>query len=532
METIVLYNIQGALQKTKDIHMNRYFDNTDFCLSSVCPRLMWTNRRAPGELPQSFAAEQTVDRLNRRTASKQLASIEKGCVVLSVCGESELICATENLFSGGKVPPMGVCGAAFRSGSFVAYTDLLCPDREGGVIMYCVRPALHIRPMNIREAAFCAQVVQDSGIAVSRVIAVCLDSAYVRGGEKPLSQMFRFTDITGECTRKSREVMKFASRMLEVLNSPKAPDISLNASCITPEDCPALHHHRKQLEDPNILDMCGVSRKTKLLLIRETGGALRTLKNSPALSPLEKRQVRMITDNIPPVIDARGIKSFLSTLSYPLCFLDFESYQPPVPPFDGLRPFEPLAFQYSMHVRYSPDLPPVHRSFLAPAGTDPRRAMAAQLAEDIPEGACLVAYNMQFEAHVLETLADMFPEYAPYLNTARKNMRDLMKVFSKRQWYDGKMMGSFSLKAVVAALFPDDKSVGYQSLHGVHNGCEAMNAYALAAAGETRSTKDDLLDYCAMDTMSMVKITELLYKAVSGNNEHISHDESGQHTAT
>ena len=53
----------------------------------------------------------------------------------------------------------------------------------------------------------------------------------------------------------------------------------------------------------------------------------------------------------------------------------------------------------------------------------------------------------------------------------------------------------------------------------MHNGCEAMNAYALAAAGETRSTKDDLLDYCAMDTMSMVKITELLYKAVSGNNE-------------
>jgi hypothetical protein len=50
------------------------------------------------------------------------------------------------------------------------------------------------------------------------------------------------------------------------------------------------------------------------------------------------------------VIDVNGIKEFLDKLNYPQYFLDFETFMPAIPKFDGTRPYQPVPFQYSLHV--------------------------------------------------------------------------------------------------------------------------------------------------------------------------------------
>ena len=70
------------------------------------------------------------------------------------------------------------------------------------------------------------------------------------------------------------------------------------------------------------------------------------------------------------------------------------------------------------------------------------------------------------------------------------------------------MGGSFSIKSVLPALFPDDPSLDYHNLEGdVHNGSEAMNIYPkiqyMTPADQAR-TRKALLEYCKLDTYAMV----------------------------
>ena len=52
------------------------------------------------------------------------------------------------------------------------------------------------------------------------------------------------------------------------------------------------------------------------------------------------------------MVDKAAIGEFLDTLSYPLYHLDFETFQQAVPEFIGLRPYEQIPFQFSIHKDY------------------------------------------------------------------------------------------------------------------------------------------------------------------------------------
>ena len=217
---------------------------------------------------------------------------------------------------------------------------------------------------------------------------------------------------------------------------------------------------------------------------------------------MQKRQVDTAVADLPTYVDKAGVKKFLTELWSPLYFLDFETFQAAIPPFDGLSPYKQTTFQYSLHY-YDGD---ERRS-------DPRRALAERLAEDIPENACVLAYNMSFERSRIKELAELFPDLAGKLNTIHENVRDLLDVFRGGLVYDKAMGGSFSIKKVLPAMCADDSTLDYGALEGVHNGLEANETYMRLGAldGEQyESTRRELLEYCKLDTLAMVKILEKL----------------------
>ncbi len=96
------------------------------------------------------------------------------------------------------------------------------------------------------------------------------------------------------------------------------------------------------------------------------------------------------------------------------------------------------------------------------------------------------------------------------------SIRDRMPPFSKGHYYSKEMRGSYSIKCVLPALFPDDSELCYNSLDGIHNGDEAMNAFASLSGRddeETAKIRSQLLAYCRLDTLAMVRIWEKLNEA-------------------
>lgn len=122
----------------------------------------------------------------------------------------------------------------------------------------------------------------------------------------------------------------------------------------------------------------------------------------------------------------------MKTISYPLYFLDFESFQPAIPLYDNSHPYEQIVFQYSLHYIEHEGGKLKHKEFLAYPGEDPRRKLAEQLCSDIPLNVCTTAYNMGFEKGRIRGLAEIFPDLSEHLMNIHDNIVDLMIPFQKK----------------------------------------------------------------------------------------------------
>ena len=95
------------------------------------------------------------------------------------------------------------------------------------------------------------------------------------------------------------------------------------------------------------------------------------------------------------------LKTEFEFLKYPLYFMDFETINPAIPRFLGMRPYDHLPFQWSVHGQSQRGAVAEHFEFLAIDGGDPRKAFIASLCEALGESRTVVVYNQQFESQRL-----------------------------------------------------------------------------------------------------------------------------------
>jgi hypothetical protein len=126
------------------------------------------------------------------------------------------------------------------------------------------------------------------------------------------------------------------------------------------------------------------------------------------LSPVQLLQVEAYLDQRD-FVNFDGVRDFLSSLWYPLYFLDFETFVTAIPIYDGTRPYQQVPYQYSLHYLQRETSGLGHSEFLAPPNTDPRGPLVEKLVAAIPDNACVLAYNASFEKTVLSQLADLVP---------------------------------------------------------------------------------------------------------------------------
>jgi hypothetical protein len=59
-----------------------------------------------------------------------------------------------------------------------------------------------------------------------------------------------------------------------------------------------------------------------------------------------------------------GLAAELASIKYPICYMDFESLWPALPWFAGMRPYDHIPFQWSLHRREHAGAPLTHTEFL------------------------------------------------------------------------------------------------------------------------------------------------------------------------
>ena len=385
-----------------------------------------------------------------------------------------------------------------------------------------VKSSTHVNDIYLDDISYQYYILTNLGYDVDKCNIVILNSNYVRHGELELDKLFKIVDVTDIVLDKQ----KYVEQSIKYINNNMEgdePEVLIDTCCKEPYDCPFFSYCTRKLDKPNVFDLAGIyfSKKCDLYKrkITKYEDLLKEKLNSKCIEQIEYE-----LNDLGDKINIDNIKEFMNSLNYPLYFLDFETYQEAIPSYDGINPYMQIPFQYSLHVKKDIDSPLEHYEFLAEAGIDPRRSLAEALVRDIPIDVCSIAYNMRFERTVIKNLAELYPDLSEHLLNIRDNMKDLMIPFKDRDYYNKAMQGSYSIKYVLPALFPDDPDLNYHNLPLIHKGDEASNAYATLAEKskeEQESIRHGLLVYCELDTYAMVKIWEKLQEVLDNNKKKL-----------
>lgn len=412
--------------------------------------------------------------------------------------------------------PNIICEASFSYDGNFCSVDILKNDPDG-VEIYEVKSSTDVSDIYIDDIAYQTWVLKKLGIKVKKSYIVHVNSDYVKQGEFDPHKFFKIEDVTDILDLDQVEAN--VSKLKEVIDKKEEPNIDLSTACHDPYDCPYFKYCTKKLPTPNVFDIgwrMGFNKKLEMYYRNHI--TFEDVLKHEKLNAKAKEQIISYLENSEPIINVDSIKELLNSLTYPLYFLDFESFQPCVPTIDGTKPYQQICFQYSLHYLKEEDGELHHKEFLSDDyDGNPMYGLCKRLCEDIPKDSCVLVYNKGFETSRLKEMAELFPEFRDHLLNIKDNIIDLMVPFSKQDYYSKEMGGRWSIKVVLPALFPDDPSLDYHNLDQVHKGDEASNAYLLLPTlleEERKILRSNMLKYCKLDTYAMVKIFEKLIEIV------------------
>jgi len=400
--------------------------------------------------------------------------------------------------------------AAFAHDGAACRVDILAPSGERGWELLEVKSSTQAKPEHLDDVALQVWVARGAGIDVRSAKLVHLDSGYVRGEALELERLFTEVDLTAGVEAAQAGIDERVAALLAVTRLRGEPAVPIGPHCDAPWSCPLKPACWSGVPEESVLDL----HRGGPMRWRLFGQGVRSLAEIPAdvpLSAAQAIQVAAARDGRPRV-DGAAIGAFLGQLEPPLHFLDFESYALAVPRFAGTRPYQQIAFQFSLFVDEGAGGPPRSVDFLAEGEDDPRPALAAALRSAVGEGplGTFVAYNAAFEKAQLADLAAACPEQAAWLANVGSRFVDLLAPFRSFSYYHPRQRGSASLKAVLPVL----GARGYDGLSIDEGGLAAREFLRSLDAGtpmdERRRIRDALLAYCRRDTEGMLEIVASL----------------------
>lgn len=399
-------------------------------------------------------------------------------------------------------------GAFSRDGAF-ARVDILNLGGDDWEI-YEVKSSTSVKEPNIDDVSLQYYILEGTGISISKTCIVYINNEYVREGEIEVSKLFAIQDMTETVKEKQKFIKDEVKKQRQVLSG-ETPEIDIGKHCSNPYECDFQEYCWRDIPEDSVFELAGRGidkfefyRKGIIHLKDVSQDSLSDYQRMQLEGTLEKKNF----------IKRENVEKFLGSLWYPLYFLDFETFDTPLPPFDGTRPYQKIPFQYSLHYLAKEDAQLKHFEYLAKPNTDPRYELVEKLLSEIPSSACVLVYNSSFEKGILENLSGWFPHLKDKIQNISNNIVDLMLPFKERDVYFHEMDGSYSMKAVLPTLVPE---LTYDEME-IKEGGEASRAYFAMCqtddSQEIEKIRKALLEYCKLDSLGMMRILEKLKKLI------------------
>lgn len=402
-------------------------------------------------------------------------------------------------------------GSFYIDGVFVR-VDVMSKSSKGWDI-FEVKSSSSLKEVHVEDASiqwFVLNQIED--LKLNDIYVITLDKDYKRKNQLDLNSVFDRHLLTEEVKSKQIEISQTLSGLKEItlMDSPPKERISghqnKNQKCSFKDYC-----WPKEKDDINsVFKLYRMQSKKKFKLYDQGIDTFEKIENISEYSNIQQIQIRSTLSNTI-FIDKKIIETFISKVSYPISYFDFETYSEPLPNHIDQSPNQKMPFQYSLHVQKNPndsfqDID--HFEFLAGHGDDPRRAIAESMLKNIPEEGSIITYHQIFEKGVIKDLSKFCPDLSDKLLGLNNRILDLKDPFAKGGYYHPDFGGSFSIKKVLPSLYKNDQDLNYKNLK-ISDGGMASTAFRNLKnidITEIEQVREDLLNYCRLDTYAMYMI--------------------------
>ncbi len=482
--------------KSKLLSKSRYLNGLQ------CPRLLWVASNEPEKIPEPDATTQRIFDQGHLVGELAKKLFQGGLDVPTedfmgnIAMTKEFLRQRRTLFEAGVL-----------SGQIYSRADILNPVNEDEWDIIEVKSSTSVKEVNPHDVSFQKLCCEDSGLKIRKCFLAYINNQYVRNGEVNPGELFIVQDISDEVTKASEGIRDRVTQMLDVVGTPTCPEMDIGSHCSDPYGCP-LTECWDGLPEHNVFTLYYGGKKSHELY-RSGILDIAHIPTSYKLNDKQRIQCACVVSGTP-YVHKDEIRQFLGELEYPLYFLDFETFNTAVPLFDGIRPYQHVPFQFSLHIVARPGTEPQHFSYLSDGPEDPRPEFISQLRKVIGETGRIVVYNQSFEQGRLEDLGRALPEYRDWIDATCSRLVDLIRPFRDFDYYHPEQKGSASLKSVLPAV----TGKSYDDL-AINNGDDASLAYLSMTYGtmserEKKELRADLEKYCGLDTQGMIWIVDRL----------------------
>ena len=469
-----------------------------------CPKSLWLDKYRPELRDVASASQQarfdTGNKVGDLACQLYPGGVE---VAFNKNNYDGMVEQTQHLIAEGcKV----IYEATFIEHGVLVMADIMVKNGDAWDV-YEVKSSSKVSETYIDDASIQWHVLSNA-LSVNRIAIIHINSDYeFDGAFLDIHQLFKIVDITEEVLLKQQSISQQIEVFESLLAEEAQPDVSIGQQCERPNTCDFKRYCWKDVPSPSVLDLYRMRLKDRFELYHSGVKTFQDISPDINLNRIQQVQVASSLSGAL-YIQPDVINDYVNSLSYPIYFFDFETFMPSIPSFKGQRPFQQIPFQYSLHILHE-DGELEHREYLSEVGVDPRPGLVDKMLEDLGGQGSIVAFNQSFEISRIQSLAAVFNDQSQALLNLIPRFSDLMQPFRALGYYDPKMNGSFSIKSILPALFPDDPELDYNNLV-IKDGGMAMSGYEqlqlMSDPNDLQALRQALLDYCCLDTLAMVKI--------------------------
>ncbi len=393
--------------------------------------------------------------------------------------------------------------AAFQVGDYVAKADILKRKGKGWHLIE-VKSDTNDKPELLDDLAYTSMVITQADFNIDRASLFLISKDYRLGMSD--KELFIEVDHTDDCLERTELLRGYWDQIAKVTAASTIPEPDLQLIC---KKCPLFCECLGKEIENHVLELPRLSEK-RFSGLKEIG--VYCIEDIPDDFELTEHQAMIrncVLNNSPWV--SEELKRELDQIKWPAFYLDFETTMTAIPLYPDTAPYTQLVTQYSIHKCTKPGAVQMHKYYLCDHSRDDRRKLTEGLITCLEKTGSIITYS-SFERTTVNNLAKIYPDLTDKLVSLVARMVDLEAIIRKNFYHCG-FHGSTSVKVTLPVLVPEMSYGDFE----IAEGDSASAAFAYLAMGRYKSKKEveeiraNLLEYCAQDTLAMVKLHERLH---------------------